>query len=77
MGEEEAQTLLAESLMRTRTRKAEPELLDRFIANLREHSKSDPVLEKKLNELRITFPGSWAIIVSTHKTQSLLDGIQE
>ena len=35
------------------------------------------VLEKKLNELRITFPGSWAIIVSTHKTQSLLDGIQE
>lgn len=51
MGEEEAQALLAESLMRTRSRKAEPELLDKFIANLRRYAAGNPTLEKRLNDL--------------------------
>jgi len=72
MGEEEAQTLLAESLMRTRTRKAEPELLDKFIANLREHSKADPVLEQKLNSL-ISAPKLREFYVRSFPTRSKVD----
>lgn len=51
MGHEERQALLAESLMRTRTRKAESNQLDGFIRRLRDNSASDPKLNEQLKEL--------------------------
>ena len=58
MGVEERQALLAESLMRTKTRKAEPNQLDDFIRRLSEYCATDPALNENLkglinsNELR-------------------------
>lgn len=51
MGEKERNALLAESLMRTRTRKSESKQLDDFIRHLRENSTSDPKLNQRLKEL--------------------------
>jgi Protein of unknown function (DUF3376). len=51
MGEEERHALLAESLMRTKTRKAESNQLDDFIQRLFDNSSSDPNLNKQLKEL--------------------------
>jgi patatin-related protein len=51
MGEGERHSLLAESLMRTRTRKPEPELLDKFVEKLRENSAVNPDLKKKIGAL--------------------------
>ena len=51
MGEQERHALLAESLMRTKTRKAESNQLDDFIRRLRDNSASDPNLNQKLGEL--------------------------
>ena len=51
MGEEGRQALLAESLMRTKTRKAEPNQLDDFIGRLEANSSSDPVLNQKVRDL--------------------------
>ena len=51
MGEEERHALLAESLMRTKTRKAEPNQLDDFINRLTSNCASDPALNKKLSDL--------------------------
>jgi patatin-related protein len=51
MGNEERQALLAESLMRTRTRKSESNQLDDFIRRLRDNSASDPKLNERLKEL--------------------------
>ena len=42
MGEDERHELLAESLMRTRTRKVEPDLLSTFIENLQLNAGSNP-----------------------------------
>ena len=58
MGVEERHALLAESLMRTKTRKAEPNQLDDFIHRLSTNCTTDPALNDKLtglinsNELR-------------------------
>ena len=51
MGEQERQALLAESLMRTKTRKAEPNQLDDFIHRLSNNCTTDPALNQKINEL--------------------------
>ncbi|HEX6647983.1 MAG TPA: DUF3376 domain-containing protein, partial [Pyrinomonadaceae bacterium] len=51
MGEEERHALLAESLMRTRTRKAEANQLDDFINRLMSNSTSDPALNQNLSTL--------------------------
>jgi len=51
MGEEERHALLAESLMRTRTRKAEANQLDDFINRLMSNCTSDPALNQKLSDL--------------------------
>ena len=51
MGEQERHALLAESLMRTKTRKAESNQLDDFIQRLFDNSSSDPNLNKQLKEL--------------------------
>lgn len=51
MGKKERNALLAESMMRTRTRKAESGQLDDFIRRLRENSTSDPQLNQRLQEL--------------------------
>jgi hypothetical protein len=51
MGEDERHELLAESLMRTRTRKVEPDLLSTFIENLQLNAGSNPQLTAKLNAL--------------------------
>ena len=51
MGAEERNALLAESLMRTRTRKAESNQLDDFIRRLRDNSASDPKLNQRLKDL--------------------------
>jgi patatin-related protein len=51
MGVQERHSLLAESLMRTKTRKAEPNQLDDFIKRLCDNSASDPDLKQKLKEL--------------------------
>lgn len=51
MGKKERNALLAESLMRTRTRKAESGQLDDFIRRLRENSTSDPKLNQQLKDL--------------------------
>ena len=51
LGENGANALLAESLMRTRTRQPESKQLDDFIRRLRDNSTSDPKLNQKLNEL--------------------------
>lgn len=51
MGEEERHALLAESLMRTKTRKAEPNQLDDFINRLLSNCTTDPALNKKLSDL--------------------------
>ncbi len=58
MGTEERHSLLAESLMRTKTRKAEPNQLDDFINRLSTNCTTDPALNDNLkglinsNELR-------------------------
>jgi patatin-related protein len=51
MGEEERHALLAESLMRTRTRKPESNQLDDFVGRLWENSAANPDLNKKLKQL--------------------------
>jgi len=51
MGEKERQELLAESLMRTKTRKAEPNQLDHFIHRLSTNCTTDPALNQKITEL--------------------------
>jgi patatin-related protein len=51
MGEQERHALLAESLMRTKTRKAESNQLDDFIRRLWDNSAGDPALNKRLKEL--------------------------
>jgi patatin-related protein len=51
MSEDERHELLAESLMRTRTRKAEPQLLDDFIEKLEKSSVNNPTLNDKLKQL--------------------------
>lgn len=51
MGEQERNALLVESLMRTKTRKAEANQLDDFILRLFDNSASDPGLNKRLKEL--------------------------
>ena len=51
MGEQERLVLLAESMMRTRTRKAESDQLDAFIARLFANSASNPDLHGKLKQL--------------------------
>jgi patatin-related protein len=51
MGEQERLMLLAESMMRTRTRKAEAEELDAFIGRLFTHSAGNPDLNRKLRQL--------------------------
>src|SRR6185369_16863672 len=51
MGAEERNSLLAESMMRTRTRKAESNQLDDFIRRLRDNSASDPKLNERLKNL--------------------------
>ncbi len=51
MGETERHALMAEALMRTKTRKAEPNQLDDYIKRLVDNSASDPNLNKKLKEL--------------------------
>ncbi|HSD45502.1 MAG TPA: patatin-like protein, partial [Pyrinomonadaceae bacterium] len=48
MGEQERQALLAESWMRTRTRKSEANQLDGFIRRLIDNSASDPKLQQRL-----------------------------
>ena len=50
MGAEERQALLAESLMRTKTRKAEPYQLDDFINRLSANCTTDPALNEQLKE---------------------------
>lgn len=51
MGKNERNALLAESLMRTRSRKAESSQLDEFMRRLRDNSASDPKLNQRLKEL--------------------------
>ena len=51
MGEEERHALLAESLMRTKTRKAESNQLDDFIHRLSTTAPAIPALNQKLKEL--------------------------
>ena len=51
LGKNERNALLAESLMRTRTRKAEANQLDDFIHRLRENCASDPKLNQRLKDL--------------------------
>jgi len=51
MGVQERHALLAESLMRTKTRKSESNQLDDFINRLYDNSASDPKLNQKLKEL--------------------------
>ena len=51
LGEEERHALLAEALMRTRTRKSEPNQLDDFIGRLSANCSSDPNLQKCVKEL--------------------------
>jgi patatin-related protein len=51
MGDGERQALLAESWMRTRTRKSESNQLYGFIRRLIDNSASDPQLHQRLNEL--------------------------
>lgn len=51
MGAEERNALLAESMMRTRTRKAESNQLDDFIRRLRDNSASNPQLSQRLDKL--------------------------
>jgi len=51
MGKNERNALLAESLMRTRTRKAESSQLDQFMRRLRENTASNPELGQRLKEL--------------------------
>jgi patatin-related protein len=51
MGERERHALLAEALMRTRTRKSESNQLDDFVQRLFDNSASDPALNTKLKEL--------------------------
>ncbi|HEV2834057.1 MAG TPA: patatin-like protein [Pyrinomonadaceae bacterium] len=51
MGDEERQALLAESLMRTKTRKSEATQLDGFINRLIDNSASDRALNDRLKEL--------------------------
>ena len=51
MGEQERHALLAESWMRTRTRKSESNQLDGFIRRLIDNSASDPQLQQRLKDL--------------------------
>jgi hypothetical protein len=51
MGEEERQALLAEALMRTGTRKAEPNQLDDYIGRLSTNCATDPKLQQRVKEL--------------------------
>ena len=51
MGEQERHALLAESWMRTRTRKSEANQLDGFIRRLIDNSASDPQLHQRLKNL--------------------------
>lgn len=51
MGEEERHGLLAEALMRTKTRKAEANQLDDYIKRLSTNCATDPNLQKCVNEL--------------------------
>lgn len=51
LGDGERQALLAEALMRTKTRKAESTQLDDYIGRLTTNGASDPKLNKRLNEL--------------------------
>lgn len=51
MGEQERLGLLAESLMRTRTQKPEPEQLDAFVERLFQNSAGNPDLNRKLKQL--------------------------
>ena len=51
MGKEERMALLAESWMRTRTRKSESNQLDGFIRRLIDNSASDPQLQQRLKDL--------------------------
>lgn len=51
MGKNERNALLAESLMRTRTRKAESSQLDDFMRRLGENAASDPKLSQRVKEL--------------------------
>jgi hypothetical protein len=51
MGEQERHALLAESWMRTRTRKSEANQLDGFIRRLIDNSASDPQLQQRLKNL--------------------------
>ena len=51
MGKNERNALLAESMMRTRTRKAESPQLDDFMRRLRENCVSDPKLNQRLKDL--------------------------
>jgi patatin-related protein len=51
LGSEERQVLLAESLMRTRSRQAEPDLLDAFTNQLRNNCATNPDLCDKVKNL--------------------------
>ena len=51
MGPEERHALLAEALMRTKTRKAESTQLDEYITRLSTNCASDPKLQKPVKEL--------------------------
>lgn len=51
MGEEERHALLAEALMRTKTRKAEANQLDDYIGRLSTNCSTDPKLQQRVNKL--------------------------
>lgn len=77
MGEQERLSLLAESMMRTRTRKPEAEQLDAFIARLFANSAGNPDLNRKLkqlikpNELRQFYEDSFRTRSKVHPESAL------